>query len=90
MLVIQRSLQGIVEMGGSVPDPVSLIDEHMIHLYREPHIQRGLPSMIMNVRSDLECATLMLTVPDDIQSRILYHRKIEPDIMIPVIFSPLF
>ena len=43
MLVVDRGLQGIVEVRGAMPDTVGFIDRDMVHLNGEIDIKRWLP-----------------------------------------------
>ena len=72
VIMINRRLPGIVHKGRSVPDAVSFIDEHMIHLHREEYIQSRLPGLVINIAADTKRFCTYCIIFDDIQTGFLY------------------
>jgi hypothetical protein len=90
MVVIDRSHARIVEMAGSMPHAVAVVDAHVAHLHGEKVFQRGLPNVpLVHVRADLERFGLVGTVPDHVHARLLDACEVEMVVPVPQELTPL-
>ena len=80
--MIYRRLQSIVKVSGAVPDPISLVNKHMVHLHREIHIKCRVPGVPINISVNPEWFCAHVTVFNDIQTRFLYSSEIKMRIII--------
>src|SRR5690625_7597325 len=48
VLVIGRCLQGIIQVRGAVPGPVTFTYFHVIHLYGQERVERQVPGIVMH------------------------------------------
>src|SRR6186713_3661370 len=88
MFMIDRRLQGVIQKWRPVPDPVCLVDLHMIHLYREPNVQRRMPDICINIGTDAKGIRLFSTVLQKIDTRVFNGAEIECLVVVSQIPAP--
>ena len=90
MLFIYRRLKCIVLVRMAVPNTVSLVDKHMIHLNGKINIKSFLPNVVVNMSIYGKGFGLLIAVFYKIQTAVLYLRKIECNIIVSSESSPIF
>jgi hypothetical protein len=72
----------------AMPYPVSLVYEHMIHMYRDPYIAGSVGDLIVNVFFYYKVICFKGTILNIIYTRGINSRKIEFYIVVFIIVSP--
>ena len=74
--------------GSPVPDPVRLVDEHVVHLHGEPHVERLLPGVRVGLRVDREDRRLLLAVLQEVEARAVDRREVEGRVLVAQVRAP--
>jgi hypothetical protein len=83
--------QGIVEMAGTVPYAVAVVDANVAHLHRQEILQSWLPHMpVKNIAVDLEGLGFAVGEGNDIHAAFPDIGKVEKHIVIAQELAPLF
>ena len=88
MVGVGRSLQVALLEGLPVPDPVGLVDRHMVHVDRDPDIAGRVRDAVVDIVPDDEVVGLDVTVGQVIHARFLHGREIEAGITVLEIIAP--
>jgi len=87
VLVVDGGLARVVEVRRPVPDPVRLVDEHVVHLDGEPHVERLLPGVRVGLRIDREDRRLLLAVLQEVEARAVDGREVEHRVAVAQVLS---
>ncbi len=87
MLVIHRRLQCVVAMAVAVPDAIAFVDEHVVHLDREEHVERRVPRVGEHLGADAERIGALALIFDDVQARLANGAEIELQIIVAEILA---
>ena len=77
-------------MSGTMPYAVSFTNEHMVHLYRHKDIQRRIPGTLVHIGIDWERAACLVAVSQFVDTRFLYLRKVELQVIIAGVHTPYY
>src|SRR5690606_28646913 len=72
----------------TIPHPVSLVNEHVIHVYRDPYIGCGIGNPVVNALLNQEVISPEFTILDVVYTRGCDCRKIEFHIVVLEIVAP--
>ena len=84
----RRSLEITLLERFPVPYPVGLVHEHMVHMYRHPHVRGGIGNLVIDLISYYEIIGLHIAVLQEIYARLTDLAEVELDIIVFVIRSP--
>jgi len=85
---VWRSLEITFSERLAMPDPVCLVYEHMIHVYRNPYIGRGIGNPVVNALLNQEVICPVLPILNIVNTRGRDRRKIEFHIVVLEIVTP--
>ncbi len=88
VLVVGRCLQGIVQVRGTVPDPVGFAHFHMVHLHREEDIQGQLPGVLMHLIVDRERQRGLVAIGQLVKAGLGDIGEIEGQILVAQVVAP--
>ena len=88
MLVVHRRLARVVHVRGPVPDPVRLVDEHVVHLHREPDVERLLPGVRVGLRIDREHRRPLLAVLQEVEAGAVDRGEVERRVRVAQVLAP--
>ena len=73
----------------SMPYAVTLVDEHMIHVDRDPDVACCVGYLVVDVVVYDEVVGPGITILDIVYSRLCQLRKVEPVVIVLVIVAPV-
>ena len=88
MLVVHGSLACIVQMTDTMPDPIGLSNFHVIHLYREEHVQRGVPRVFVDVLGYPERQCADVSILDDVGATLFDSREVICKVVVAQVLAP--
>ena len=88
MVGVGRCLQVSFFERLAVPDPVTFVDGHVVHVYGNPYIGGSVRDVVVHVWAYGEVVGLFVAVLDVIDSRFLHFGEVELDVIVFVIRPP--
>src|SRR5215472_2989890 len=86
--VIHRRLPSVIEMRSAVPDAIAFANFHVIHLFGQERVERGVPDAVVDILSDEKWAVALTGVFNGVDAGLANSRKIEMRVLIAHPFPP--
>ena len=82
---IGGSLEGVIHVGASVPDPVGLVDLHVVHVDDEGNIHRRMPLVAVDPLVDRERIGLNSLIIDAVEAGLLDIGEVELHVIVTMV-----